>query len=154
MRSQYKVDKTLTEEAKNKMHPVVILVCLKECHDKNLIQADFDDGILINDTSIIGTQIKIKVSTHREKCQTRLKFYHFRSILSVKTSKEQWRLGNNCSFAAAAIQIKSDPFLFYMSIYMPKIKMWCQLLPEILPNRSPEKSLAECDFAIYQVCTP
>lgn len=94
------------------MHPVVTVVCLKECYDKNLIKADFDDGILINGTSIIGTQIKKKVSTHRGECQTRLKFYHFRSILTVKTSKERWRLGNDCSFAAAATQIKSDLFLF------------------------------------------
>ena len=51
---------------------------------QRLFYADFDIGI-----PILDAQIKKEESTYKEQSQTRFKLYHFKPMLSLKTSLEQ-----------------------------------------------------------------
>ena len=61
--------------------------------NQGIIQADFDVSIPILGTSILGNQIRKEDPTYKDGSLTRFKFCHFKPILSLKTSIEQWLLG-------------------------------------------------------------
>ena len=60
---------------------------------QGLIQSDFNVGIPILGTFVLGAQTKKEDSTRKEEPQARFKFYHFDPILSSKASIEQWIVG-------------------------------------------------------------